>query len=216
MAPMGLTLFILNNVDRKIFNFTVPVQWINNINTILIIVGAPLLSRLSKVIRSRGYTISIPFQFMLSLFFIGVGFIVLSVGIYLSGADGKTNYNWIILSFILQSIGELLISPVGYAMIGQLIPQKLQGLMMGIWLMTTGVSATISNYFSQLSIDKSHLKTIFETNKNFSTSFNILGFSAIGGGIILLIMLSFLKQLIQEKVPHDQPHPYNAPEDTPN
>ena len=34
MAPMGLTLFILNNVDRKIFNFTVPVQWINNINTI--------------------------------------------------------------------------------------------------------------------------------------------------------------------------------------
>lgn len=100
-------------------------------------------------------------------------------------------------------------------MIGQLIPVKLQGLMMGTWLMVIGVSATLSNYFSQLGFDKTKLSNPLETNHSFSETFNFLGWSAIIAGGILFILTPFLKRLIQEKVSHTSPHPYNAPEDTP-
>jgi POT family proton-dependent oligopeptide transporter len=112
----------------------------------------------------------------------------------------------------------LFISPIGYAMVGQLIPRKLQGLMMGTWLMITGVAATLSNYFSQRTFKHVAKMSAHDTNPLFSETFNILGWSSILGGLILLILIPFLKKLIQEKSDkqHIKPHPYNAPEDTPH
>jgi POT family proton-dependent oligopeptide transporter len=61
----------------------------------------------------------------------GLGFLVLPAGIALADPQGTSAFGWLFLSCVLQSIGELLISPVGYAMIGRLAPQKYQGIMMG-------------------------------------------------------------------------------------
>ena len=215
MAPMGLTLFYLHNVNHSIMGFTIPPQWLMNINTIIIIIGGPTLAHFLKWMRSRGKMVGIPCQFSISLFLIGIGFAILPIGIHFANEQGMSAFLWIIISYIFQSLGEILISPIGYAMIGQLIPSKLQGLMMGTWLMITGVAATLSNYFSQMSFDKTQLNNPLQTNPSFSTSFNVLGWSAIGAGIILVILFPFLKKLIQEKKPHEIPHLYNAPEDTP-
>ncbi|QVL56383.1 MAG: oligopeptide:H+ symporter [Simkaniaceae bacterium] len=215
MAPMGLTLFILHNVDRTVMGFTVPPQWLLNINTIIIIVAGPTLAYLCKKLRERGYTIRIPIQFAMALILIGIGFALLPLGIHFADSKGISGFSWVIVSYILQSLGEILLSPIGYAMIGQLIPCKLQGLMMGTWLMVVGVSATLSNYFSQLGFDRTKLSNPLETNPSFSETFNFLGWSAIIAGLVLFLLAPFLKRLIQEKLTHTDPHPYNAPEDTP-
>ncbi len=215
MAPMGLTLFYIHNVKHTIMGFTVPPQWLMNINTIIIIIGGPCLAHYLKKMRAKGKIVRIPYQFAISLFLIGIGFVILPLGIHFANAQGMSAFSWIIISYIFQSLGEILISPIGYAMIGQLIPAKLQGLMMGTWLMIIGVAATLSNYFSQISFDKTQINNPLQTNATFSTSFNILGWSSIVGGLILLILVPFLKKLIQEKKSHENPHLYNAPEDTP-
>lgn len=216
MAPMGLMLFITHNVDRVVLGFKVPPQWMLNINTLIIIVGGPLMAHLYKKLRTRGYTIRIPIQFTFALLLIGIAFAILPAGIYFAGPEGKTAFSWVVISYILQSLGELLISPIGYAMIGQLIPCKLQGMMMGTWLMVVGIAATLSNYFSQLTISRNTLSHPLEANQAFSHTFTILGWSAIIGAILLLCLVPFLKKLIQEKAPHETPHPYNAPEETPH
>ncbi len=215
MAPMGLTLFVLHNVDRIIMGFTVPPQWLLNINTIIIIVAGPTLAYLCRKLREKGYTIRIPIQFAIALILIGIGFVLLPLGIHFADSRGISGFSWVIVSYILQSLGEILLSPIGYAMIGQLIPCKLQGLMMGTWLMVVGVSATLSNYFSQLGFDKSKLSNPLETNPSFSETFNFLGWSAMIAGVALFMLTPFLKRLIQEKAIHTNPHPYNAAEDTP-
>ncbi|NRA90237.1 MAG: MFS transporter, partial [Simkaniaceae bacterium] len=215
MAPMGLTLFVLHNVDRVVMGFTVPPQWLLNINTIIIIIAGPTLAYVCKVLRRKGYIIRIPIQFAIALLLIGVGFAILPLGIHFANSQGISAFSWVVLSYVLQSLGEILLSPIGYAMIGQLIPAKLQGLMMGTWLMVTGVAATVSNYFSQFGFDKGALNHPLTTNATFSETFNILGWSAIIAGGILFTIFPFLKRLIQEKISHLDPHPYNAPEDTP-
>lgn len=203
--PLGLTLFVEHNVNREFFNITIPSQWALNINSIMIIIGGPVMGVLYKHLRKKGFNITIPIQFTLSLFLIGLGFIVLAVSIRFANKEGLINFNWIILSYILQSIGELCISPIGYAMIGQLIPHKIQGIMMGTWMMIIGVAAVFSNIFSKLAIGSKAATDPLITNPQFYKTFSILGISTIAAGIITLSLVPFLHRLIKEK-----PHPTEA------
>lgn len=152
LAPMGLTLFIERNVDRHFLGYLIAPQWVQNINTIVIIIGGPILSVVFANLRARGVKLTIPMQFSFALMLIGAAFAILPIGIHFADARGLTNFNWILASYILQSAGELFISPIGYAMVGQLAPPRLQGLMMGTWMMITGVAATLSDYFSKMAL----------------------------------------------------------------
>ncbi|MBF5059779.1 peptide MFS transporter [Candidatus Neptunochlamydia vexilliferae] len=201
MTPMGLTLFILHNVDRHILGFEVPPQWFMNINTIIIIIGGPLLAHISKKLRAKGHIIRIPVQFALALILIGIGFAILPLGIHFATAKGISSFSWVAVSYIFQSVGEILISPIGFAMIGQLVPSKLQGVMMGTWLMIVGVAATLANHFSQMSFKQKELLDPLQTNPSFSDTFNLLGWGACLAGVILFFLYPFLRKLIQEKGP---------------
>jgi proton-dependent oligopeptide transporter, POT family len=109
------------------------------------------------------------------------------------------NPGWIVACFILQSIGELLISPIGYAMIGALAPAPLQGVMMGMWMLNTGVGATLSSYSSNLMIVDQQSNSPLLTNSGYSHVFLILGLFAIASSFVLLALIPKLRKLIQEK-----------------
>jgi POT family proton-dependent oligopeptide transporter len=199
LAPMGLTLFIERNVDRHYLGMLIPPQWVQNINTIVIILGGPLLSVLFTHLRHRGIRITIPLQFSFALLMIGIAFAILPIGIHFADAEGYSDFNWILASFILQSIGELFISPIGYAMVGQLAPQRLQGLMMGTWLMVTGVGATLSDYFSKMALGTTQSTDPLLTNASFSHTFAILGWTSIVVGVGLFIFVPLMSKLTHEK-----------------
>lgn len=199
LAPMGLTLFIERNVDRHYFGFLFAPQWVQNINTVVIILGGPLLSIFFSRLRDRGIHITIPMQFSIALILIGIGFAILPIGIYFSNAEGLIDFNWIMWSFIFQSLGELFISPIGYAMVGQFAPKHLQGIMMGTWLMITGVAATLSGYFSSLALGTSQSIDPLMTNPSFSYTFGLLGIAAIVTGLLLIFLIPFVLHLTQEK-----------------
>ena len=199
LAPMGLMLFIDRNIDRHFLGMVIAPQWVQNINTIVIIIGGPLLSHLFTSLRARGVQFTIPMQFSIALLLIGAAFAILPIGIYFANDQGLSNFNWILASFVLQSIGELFISPIGYAMVGQLAPTHLQGVMMGTWMMITGVAATLSGYFSNLALGTSHSADPLVTNAGFSHTFGILGWSSILTGILLLLVIPYVLRLTQEK-----------------
>src|SRR5438093_5079304 len=75
-------------------------------------------------------------------------FFILTLGIKLAGVDGKSAFLWLFLNYVLQSIGELLLMPVGYAMIGKLAPKQYQGIMMGSWMLVTGLASLFAGDFS--------------------------------------------------------------------
>lgn len=199
LAPMGLSLFIERNVDRHYLGFIIAPQWVQNINTIVIILGGPFLSVVFSRMRERGFNINIPLQFSVALFLIGIAFAILPLGIYFADSTGHVNFNWIIVSFLLQSIGELCISPIGYAMIGQLAPIKLRGIMMGIWLMNIGIAAILSDRFSKIALGNTNSIDALITNVSYSRTFSLLGWSAIGIGTLLFILIPMILRLTQEK-----------------
>ncbi|MCW8443763.1 oligopeptide:H+ symporter [Fluoribacter gormanii] len=201
IAPMGLTVFIDHNVQREYASWIIPPQWFQNINTVAIVIGGPLLGVLLHKMRKNGVQINIPTQFALALLLIGIAFAILPIGIAYANYEGLVNPSWIILSYILQSIGELLISPIGYAMIGYLAPTSLQGVMMGMWMLNSGVGATLSSYSSNLMIEGQDSVSPLVTNSGYSHVFLMLGLFAIGSSIVLFILVPKLRELIQEKKP---------------
>jgi POT family proton-dependent oligopeptide transporter len=198
MAPSGLQLFADHNVDLMLLGVRVQPQWIQNINTVVIVVGGPLLSALFVRLRARGWNIDVPKQFAVSLLLMGLGFLVLPVGISLANPDGKSAFVWLFVSYVLQSVGELLISPVGYAMIGKLAPEKYQGVMMGSWMLVTGLASLFAGDFSGM-IPEPSGTTALATNPGYSSLFARLGWGSLVVGVVLVLLIPTLRKLITDK-----------------
>ena len=198
MAPNGLMLFAVHNVNLFIGKVEIQPQWIQNINTVCIVVGGPILASLFTRLRARGWRIDIPQQFATSLLLMALGFLILPLGIKLAGVDSKSAFWWLFMSYVLQSIGELLISPIGYAMIGKLAPKHYQGIMMGSWMLVTGLASLFAGDFSGM-IPNPTGATAAATNAGYAKLFTELGLGSLAVGIALVVLIPFLRSLITDR-----------------
>ncbi len=207
MAPSGLMLFAVHNVNLMVGSVQIQPQWIQNINTVCIVVGGPLFAALFTSMRARGWRIDIPKQFATSLLLMALAFLILPLGIKLAGADGKSAFGWLFMSYVLQSIGELLIMPVGYAMIGKLAPKQYQGIMMGSWMLVTGLASLFAGDFSGM-IPEPTGTTAVATNPGYMKLFAELGAGSLAVGIALVVLIPFLRKLITDRA---DPSPETTP-----
>jgi proton-dependent oligopeptide transporter, POT family len=198
MAPNGLQLFAVNNVHLYVWGVQVAPQWIQNINTVVIVVGGPLMAALFGRLRARGWRIDVPKQFAVALLLMGLGFLALPVGISLADDQGMVGFEWLFVSYLFQSIGELLISPVGYAMIGKLAPRQFQGIMMGSWMLVTGLASLFAGDFSGM-VPEAAGNTALSTNPFYSTLFAQLGWGSTAVGVLLVFLIPYLRKLIKDK-----------------
>ncbi len=198
MAPSGLQLFAVNNVDLHVWGVTVAPQWIQNINTVVIVVGGPLMAAWFHRLRKRGLNIDIPMQFSVSLLLMGLGFLALPAGILFADDKGMVAFVWIFASYVLQSIGELLISPIGYAMIGKLAPRKYQGIMMGSWMLVTGLASLFAGDFSGM-VPEPAGTTARATDPVYFSLFSKLGWGSVAVGVALVLLIPFLRKLIRDR-----------------
>jgi POT family proton-dependent oligopeptide transporter len=197
MAPNGLQLFAVHNVRLRVWGIEVAPQWVQNINTVVIVLGGPVLAAWFTRLRGRGWKIDIPQQFAGALILMSLGFLALPVGIAFADGSGRSPFFWLFASYVLQSIGELLISPIGYAMIGKLAPSKYQGIMMGSWMLVTGLASLFAGDFSGM-VPEPTGTTAVATNPEYSKLFSRLGWSSFIAGVALIALIRVLRKLIQD------------------
>jgi POT family proton-dependent oligopeptide transporter len=198
MAPSGLQLFAVNNVDLHVWGIEIAPQWIQNINTVVIVIGGPLMAGWFARLRARGWRIDIPQQFAVALLLMGLAFLVLPVGISMADELGQVAFVWLFACYVLQSLGELLISPIGYAMIGKLAPRQYQGIMMGAWMLVTGLASLYAGDFSGM-IPEPSATTPIASNPEYASLFARLGWGATIVGVVLVVLIPFLRRLIRDK-----------------
>ena len=197
MAPNGLQLFATHNVDLHLWGVEIAPQWVQNINSVVVVVGGPLMASLFGRLRASGWRIDIPQQFSVALLLMGLGFLALPVGISLANAGGRSAFFWLFLSYLLQALGELLISPIGYAMIGKLAPARYQGVMMGSWMLVTGLASMFAGDFSGM-IPEPSGTTAVATNAAYSSLFQWLGWGSVAVGVALVLLIPTLRRLITD------------------
>lgn len=148
----SLMLFADRNMSKEFLGFAIDAEFTQFFNPFFIIVLSPLLSWLWIRLDQKGMNPSTPMKFSLGIFFMACGFLFLWAGIHFFEAREQASPWWLIFSYFLQTIGELLLSPIGLAMVTRLAPRHLVGMMMGVWFLTQsaafaigGVLATLSN-----------------------------------------------------------------------
>lgn len=198
MAPSGLQLFALNHVEMRLAGWAIAPQWVQNINTVVIVVGGPWLAQLFARWRARGWPVDVPSQFAVSLLLMGLGFLALPLGVALAGADGKVGFVWLAASYVLQSLGELLIAPIGYAMIGRLAPAQHQGLLMGAWMMVTGLASLFAADFSGWVAQPPEGAPAGTALAAYGLLFTQLGVGSLLTGVLLLAAVRWLRGLMEE------------------
>ncbi|HEY9109531.1 MAG TPA: oligopeptide:H+ symporter [Roseateles sp.] len=199
MAPNGLQLFAVGNVWMNVWGVPVAPQWVQNINTVVIVIGGPWLAAVFGRWRARGWPVDIPMQFAASLVLMGMGFLALPLGIQLADPmTGRSDFFWLFLSYVLQSVGELLISPVGYAMIGRLAPRQYQGVMMGSWMLVTGLASLFAGDFSGV-VAQPVEGAALATNAAYAQLFTELAVGSLITGAAMWLLRPWLRRLIESR-----------------
>ena len=190
-APTSLNLFARDFTERHYFGFTIPAIWFQVINSVFIVLFAPLFAALWVRMEKRGSNPSSPVKFSLGLLFAGIGFAaMIPAANFIVATNGtvKVSPMWLTVSYILQSIGELCLSPVGLSTMTKLSPRKYVGQMMGIWFLATSVGNLIAGLVGG-SVDPEKLE---QTPKLFIGTTIAL----IAAAILLALMTPFIKKLI--------------------
>jgi POT family proton-dependent oligopeptide transporter len=145
-APTSLNLFARDFTERHVGSFEVPATWFQSINSLFIILLAPVFAALWTKLGARGKDISSPAKFAMGLAFAGVGFLLMIPAANLvvgSGGAVKVAAWWLFGSYFFQTIGELCLSPVGLSSMTKLSPRRYVGQMMGIWFLASAVGNLI-------------------------------------------------------------------------
>ncbi|HEY8248330.1 MAG TPA: peptide MFS transporter [Hyphomicrobium sp.] len=131
-AGVTIALFGLELTRAELFGWSFPVAWYQSLNPLFVILLAPLFAILWLRLGSRQP--SSPVKFALGLFFLGLSFLLMVPAAMLT-ATGRVSPLWLVGLFFLQTVGELLLSPVGLSTMTRLAPERLVGLVLGVWFL---------------------------------------------------------------------------------
>lgn len=198
LEPSLLTIFIKTNVDRTLFNFTIPPSIFYGLDPFYIITFGLFLSFLWLRLRRRKKDPSLQAKFTMSLFALVIGLMLLSFLIKHHGFETKLSMWWIVLVYFFLTAAELLISPIGQAMVGRLSPEGFEGGLMGVWQMFSGVAAAISGFMAQWAVVPKHT-SLAHSNPVYVTGFFRIGMIALTLAVVSLIIMPLIKKAMQQK-----------------
>ncbi len=135
-----MNLYASEKTDRMLGGFEVPAGWFQSVNSLFIILLAPLFGMLWVRLAKHGDGMPTPIKMMAGLLLTGVGFVFMVGAVFDQQAHGKANMIWLIMAYLFHTMGELCISPVGLSMVTKLAPLRLASLMMGVWFLINSVA----------------------------------------------------------------------------
>jgi POT family proton-dependent oligopeptide transporter len=191
-AGSSLTLYADRNTDLSIFGlFSISAGQTQFFNAFFIVVFAPIMAAMWTKLAAAGKEPSIPVKFGLALIGVGAGFLFLVWGGQFAGPDFKVAVWWLAGLYLIHSVAELCISPVGLSMITKLSIARIVGLMMGVWFLSISVAQYVAGVVAQVASVETvggqvtNLKVSLDT---YNQVFWTIGLVAAGiGGVLLLI-----------------------------
>jgi POT family proton-dependent oligopeptide transporter len=195
----SLMLFADRNMIPKMLGFKIDPEFIQFFNPLFIVILSPILSWLWIYLDKRHLNPSTPMKFSLGILFMAFGFLFLGGAVAVFSKGGFTSPWWLGGSYLLQTVGELLLSPIGLAMITRLSPKHLVGMMMGVWFLTQSAGFAIGGLFSTLADVPKGLGPE-ESMVIYAKAFVIYGLISMGLAVLSLLLVPVLKKLIYSSV----------------
>ena len=198
-AGSSLNILTDRGVNRVIFGWEVPASMFQSLNAGFIFTIAPLFAMLWIALAKRNMEPSTPIKFSIGIILVGLGFLALVYG--MRSSEGlQTGVFWIILIYLLHTLGELCLSPVGLSSVTKLSPQRIVGFMMGMWFFASAAGNYVAGLIARATASESSgvSNDVFDLTQkqSFMDVYTDVGLMAIGCGIFLAILTPILKKLM--------------------
>jgi POT family proton-dependent oligopeptide transporter len=195
----SLNLFAQHNVnlDFRLFGWHlfnwIPEQY-QNLNPIWIVVLSPVLVLIYNTLGRYGKDLSIAAKFAWGFSCVAIGFFIYGVGARWA-VNGQVS-SWIMVwGYGLYSLGELLVSGLGLAMIARYVPARMGGFMMGAYFVASGVSQYLGSIVANIAHIPENLHDPVESLAIYTSLFNQLGYAGVACTVIAIAMLPLMKRL---------------------
>jgi proton-dependent oligopeptide transporter, POT family len=136
-AGSTLNLFADRSTDNRLFGYSFPSSWWQSVNALLIFILAPVFAWLWVKLGDRQP--ASPTKFALGLIGVGLGFLVLMPAAQFAAGGAKVGLFWLFAVYLVHTLAELCLSPVGLSAMTQLAPRKITSVMMGVWFLAASV-----------------------------------------------------------------------------
>lgn len=146
----SLMLYADRNMGKEFLGLTINAEFTQFFNPFFILLFSPILSGLWSALSRTKNNPSMPMKFSMGVLLMGFSFFLLGLGGVYFGHEGEISPNWLAGSYLLQTLGALLLSPIGLAMITALSPKHLVGMMTGVWFLTQAAGFAIGSGLSTL------------------------------------------------------------------
>jgi len=196
----SLNLFALRNVDPAFNVFGMhlwdwsPAQF-QAFNPIWIFILSPMLAWAYTRAGKSNRDISIAAKFALGFVIVAAGFFIYGASGFFADSQGKVSSWLMVWGYGAISLGELLVSGLGLAMIARYVPARMGGFMMGAYFVASGVSQYLGGVVATFASVPRNITDSLESLPIYTALFNKLGIAALVCTVIAIAALPLMNRL---------------------
>jgi len=198
-AGGSLSLFARYNLHHKVLGITFDPNAINNAaNSLFVIILSPLFGLLWLWLSDRKLEPNTVIKFGLGFLFVSLAFYVFFYTRFFADASGLTSLNVFTLAYLVITFGELCLSPIGLSLMTKLAPQKLHGMMMGMWFLASAYGQYAAGIFgADMSVTTPNA-TLTAKLMAYTEGYKELALYALIAGVVLIVLSPLIRKLMHE------------------
>jgi POT family proton-dependent oligopeptide transporter len=149
-AGASLTLFADRQTDRNVMGWEMPAAWFQSINPLAVITLAPLFTIIWGFLHKHRMEPASPTKMAWGLALVAIGYAVIAIPVSGLAPGAKVSMWWLIALYVIHTMGELCLSPIGLSMVSKLAPLRLSSLLMGTWFLGNAAANKFAGTLSAL------------------------------------------------------------------
>ena len=197
-AGASLTFFADEQTDRMIGNWEMPASYFQSFNPIMIVVLAPLFASFWGLLGRKGMEPSSPRKQSVGLFLLAMGYLYIALGVKDVEPGVKVSMIWLTGLYLIHTMGELCLAPIGLSLVYKLSPARFSSLMMGVWYLSTSAAnkfaGLLSGLYPENGVAKSFLGYEIATLSDF---FMLFVYMSGASAVVLFLVSGKLKKMME-------------------
>ena len=134
-SASSLSIFARDFTDLSVAGYIIPIGWLQFANPIFVVTFAPIFAGIWANLARRNMDPSLPIKFAIGLFFMAISFMVMVFAVGLAMESAPVGMQWLLITYLLQTWGELALSPIGLSAFSKYSPKRYIGQMVGLWFL---------------------------------------------------------------------------------
>ena len=185
-SASSLSIFARDYTDLSVSGYIIPIGWLQFANPIFVVIFAPIFAGIWTHLGRINLNPALPIKFAFGLMLMAVSFVIMLFAVELAMETAPVGMRWLILTYLLQTWGELTLSPIGLAAFSRYSPKKYIGQMFGLWFLASAIGGGLAGLLGGDALDAG-LESI-------SPVFNFMIKYYLAIALILIVLSRFVKK----------------------